>query len=190
MTRRRLQRKAAFVFALSLLLRPGGAPAASTGRAAPDFVLVDQHGRTFELAHVRGHPVVLFFGYTHCPDECPTVLATLAKARKAAGPLARDVMVAMITVDPARDGAAALGRFVELFDPSFLGLRGSDGRLRSVYRSYDVKIARTPDDVDEVSHSTFVYYIGRAGRIMGLGSSRDPPAILEEDIANVARPSS
>jgi len=76
---------------------------------APDFTLTDQDGRPFTLSAQRGHPVVLFFGYTHCDDACPTTLAHLAQALRAPG-VPADVTVAFITVDPTRDTPAVLKR--------------------------------------------------------------------------------
>jgi len=103
--------------------------AAAPVRIAPDFTLSDQNGRQFTLSHYRGRPVVLFFGYTHCPDVCPTILANLKRARDVLGGKAHDVVVALVTVDPERDTSAELRQFVTVFDPSFLGLRGTRKQL-------------------------------------------------------------
>jgi len=102
---------------------------------APDFTLSDQNGQPFTLSKLRGHPIALFFGFTHCPDECPTTLAHLAHAVHAPGvPL--DTRVAFITVDPERDSPATLKRFVRLFDPQFIGLTGGLNQLNPVYDAY------------------------------------------------------
>jgi protein SCO1/2 len=183
-------RTAALALGLASLLLTSAAPnavgAAEVGtRLSPDFTLSDQHGRPFTLSNERGRPVVLFFGYAHCPDVCPTILANLKRAREAVGAKGASVLVALITVDPARDTPAALGRFVTLFDPSFLGLTGSTARLAAVYRAYHVRYEKLPEEGSSdylVSHTAFVYYIGRDGRIRGFGTWNDSQEILQENL--------
>jgi protein SCO1/2 len=177
------------VLALGLIAAPTGTRAAEHPRkGAPDFTLVDQHGRSFTLSRQLGHPVVLFFGYTHCPDVCPTILANLKRARDVVTG-ARDSVVALVTVDPARDSATELGRFVETFDPSFVGLRGTNDQLQRVYHAYHVKIETTDRDGANylVAHTAFVYYIARDGRLSGFGTWNDPQPILDEDLGKIAR---
>jgi protein SCO1/2 len=166
---------------------PRGASAASNHQTAPDFTLSDQNGHPFTLSHYRGKPVVLFFGYTHCPDVCPTILANLKHARSVVGPGGSDVLVALITVDPSRDTAAALRDFVSVFDPSFLGLRGSDAQLEPVYRAYHVRLAKQAANASGylVSHTAFVYYIGRDGRVRGFGTWSDPQDVLQENLREI-----
>jgi protein SCO1/2 len=144
---------------------------------APDFTLVDQDGQTFALSAQRGRPVVLFFGYTHCPDACPLTLAHLAVAMRSPG-VARDVRVAFITVDPERDTPAKLKRYVGLFDPRFSGLTGSPETLAAVYSQYhvwheDVPFKHGPGNYS-VAHGTTIYYIGRNGSLRGFGNWDDP----------------
>ncbi len=157
-------------------------------RLAPDFSLIDQTGKPFTLSHFRGRPVVLFFGYAHCPDECPTVLANLKVARKALGPQGASILVALVTVDPERDKVADLRRYVSGFDPSFVGLTGSGTELNRVYRAYHVRI--TKSDVTstgyDISHTSFVYYIGRDGRFRSLGVWSDSIDVLEGDLRTIA----
>jgi protein SCO1/2 len=128
---------------------------------------------------LRGHPLALFFGFTHCPDKCPTTLAHLAKAVRSAG-VPRDVRVAFITVDPQRDSPAALKRYVRLFDPNFIGLTGLSNELNPVYDAYHTLRRAAPQNGqpgDEAfEHGTAVYYIGREGAIKGVGQFDDSPA--------------
>jgi protein SCO1/2 len=130
---------------------------------------------------------VLFFGYAHCPDICPTILANLVRARQSV-PNARDAVVALVTVDPQRDNAAELGRFVGGFDPTFIGLTGTSAQLDRVYRAYHVKIQDTKGDSGEylVSHSAFVYYIARDGHLSGFGTWDDPQPVLDQDLGKIA----
>jgi protein SCO1/2 len=177
------------MLALLICVGAGGARAAGMPQSsAPDFTLLDQHGRSFTLSQHRGQPVVLFFGYANCPDVCPTILANLERARTALGAQGRDVVVAMITVDPKRDTPAALGRFVSVFDPSFLGLTGSAAQLARAYHAYHVRYAEQRGSSTDylVEHTAFVYYIGREGRIRGFGTWNDSQAILEESLRSIA----
>ncbi len=149
--------------------------------AAPDFTLIDEQARPYSLAAQRGHPVVLFFGYTHCPDACPTTLAHLAQAVRLPN-VARDVRVGFVTVDPARDSAPLLGRYVRLFDPHFVGLTGSSAALRSVYSAYHVWRQPVHDagtgESYAVGHSTTIYYIGRDGSLRAFGRWDDDAAAI------------
>ncbi len=155
---------------------------------APEIRLTDQNGRPFALSRERGKPVVVFFGYTHCPDVCPTILANLKRARDEAGSKAADTVVALITLDPKRDTPSEMKSYVETFDRSFLGLRGSDANLRSVYRAYHVKFSKEAEGPNDylISHTAFVYYIGRDGRIDSLGLWNDPEPTLRTSLEHIA----
>src|ERR1700742_3280093 len=91
-----------------------------------DFSLPDTDGKVRTLADYKGKAVVLFFGYTHCPDVCPTTMAELSQALQKLGDDGKRVQVLMVTVDPARDTAPLLGQYVAAFNPSFVGLRPAD----------------------------------------------------------------
>jgi protein SCO1/2 len=163
------------------------APHTVAARAAtPDFTLTDQTGRPFTLSRERGHVVVLFFGYTHCPDVCPTTLANLAIARSKLGEAGRNVTVAFVTVDPKRDTPPVVRDFVALFDRSFVGLTGTSQQLEPVYRAYHVThaVAAEPSSAAgyNVSHTSLVYFIGRDGRLRGYGDWTDPPKTFEESL--------
>ncbi len=152
---------------------------------APDFTLVDQDARPFALSNLRGHPVVLFFGYAHCPDVCPTTLARLAQALRSPG-APSDTRVVFVTVDPERDSPAVLKRYVHLFDPEFIGLSGSAQALDGVYAAYHVLRQIVPGERGRgeysVSHGTTVFYVGRDGRLNGVGNWDDAPLQIAHDI--------
>lgn len=101
-------------------------------------------GAAVNAASYRGKVTLLYFGYTHCPDECPTTLGNLAVALKRLGADARDVRVLFITVDPARDTMPVLKQYVEAFAPEIDGLRGSDNAIATLARRYRVIYAVTP----------------------------------------------
>jgi protein SCO1/2 len=151
---------------------------APSGPAAPDFTLTDQSGRPYTLSAQRGHTIALFFGYTHCPDECPATLASLATAKRRLGAAAAAFEAVMVTADPGRDTPAVLGRYMRSFDPAFVGLTGSGAQLASVYAAYHVYVRIPPHRpaVDyDVEHSTAVQFIAPDGRLRGIGDWTDSP---------------
>jgi protein SCO1 len=149
------------------------------GSLAPDFTLTDQSGRPFHLSDLRGHAVALFFGYTHCPDVCPTTLAALARAKRKLGMDGARFAVVFVTVDPRRDTTAVVGKYVHLFDPSFIGLTGTEAQLAPVYAAYKVYHQALPAHGSAagylVVHSSTVDLIGPHGRIRGFGDWSDTP---------------
>lgn len=150
---------------------------------APGFVLTDQRGQTVSLDDLRGKLVLLFFGYTACPDTCGPTLATLRHARAALGEQADQVQVVMITVDPQRDRPAALGEYLAHFDPSFLGLTGAADQLARVSTLYGVYFAQRPvTDTAlgyKVDHTTTVMAIDRQGYLRLVF----PVGVSSDDIA-------
>jgi protein SCO1/2 len=155
---------------------------------APDFTLTDQDGRPFTLSAQRGHPVVLFFGYTHCPDTCPTTLAHLARAlRSPRAP--QDARVAFVSVDPDRDSPTVLKRYVALFDPRFYGLTGSAKALDLVETAYHTWHERLPAKHGgdyEVAHGAAIYFIDRRGTLRGIGDWSDDTPALRSDLEKFA----
>ncbi len=106
--------------------------------AVPDFSLSDEEGGTFRLSEQRGNVVLLFFGYTQCPDVCPTTLATWRKVHEALGDDAERVRFVFVTVDPERDTAERLGLHVNAFNPDFIGLTGPQDDLEAVYEVFNI----------------------------------------------------
>jgi len=139
------------------------------GEAAPPFSLTDQDGKPFSLIGQRGKAVVLFFGYTHCPDVCPTTLAAIARAYRSLGSPA-SLQVVFVTVDPKRDTPTAMRTYVSTFDPHFLGLTGDEPALDQVYKEYGIYRAIDPGGSTAlgytVSHSAVVFLIDRDGSIV------------------------
>jgi len=156
------------------------------GPLAPDFTLTDQNGRSLRLSDLRGRAVALFFGYTHCPDVCPTTLAALARAKRKLGAEGARFDVVFVTVDPQRDTRAVIGKYVRLFDPSFIGLTGTEAQLAPVYAAYKVYHQVLPAHGSAagylVAHSSAVDFIGPHGRIRGFGDWSDTPDELAADI--------
>lgn len=105
---------------------------------APNFTLTDQHGRPVSLKDFRGKLVMLFFGYTTCPDVCPVTLSVVNKARESLGADAKDVQVVMVSVDPQRDTPEVMGEYVARYDPSFIGLTGAPDKIAETATYYGV----------------------------------------------------
>lgn len=139
-------------------------------RAAPDFSLPGSHGGEFTLSQQQGKLVVLGFGFSHCPDICPTTLANLAQVRKNLGALADQVQVVYVTVDPERDTVERLHTYMQNFHSSFIGLSGSAGALAEVRKAYGIIAAKEVhnDGNYEVHHSSYLYLIDRKGLLRAL----------------------
>jgi len=149
----------------------GGAPRfKSTDITGADYgkslELPDTSGRVRRLEDFRGKAVVLFFGFTHCPDVCPTTLADLAGAVKSLGPDAERVQVLFVTVDPERDTPGDLDRYVHAFDPRFLALRGDLAATQRVAKDFKIYFEkRKQGDSYTVDHSAQSYVIDPQGRL-------------------------
>jgi protein SCO1/2 len=133
-----------------------------------DFSLPDTAGKTLKLADFKGKAVVLFFGYTHCPDVCPTTLAELSQALQQLGDDGKRVQVLMVTVDPARDTAPLLGQYVAAFNPTFVGLRpADDAQLVKVTKDFRVYYAKVPSKAGDytMDHTAASYVFDPQGRL-------------------------
>lgn len=156
-----------------------------TGAAfARDFRLTDHNGRTRTLADFRGKVVAVFFGYTHCPDVCPTTLSDFAAALQQLGPQAEKVQVIFVTVDPERDTPELLKAFVPAFNPTFLGMVADAETLRRLAKEYKVVYQKTSVKAADdylIDHSAGTYVYDQKGNIrllMPYGSS--PEAIARD----------
>jgi protein SCO1/2 len=128
--------------------------------------LTDHMGRARTLQEFRGKAVVIFFGFTHCPDICPTTLADVAQALKTLGPQAERVQVLFVTVDPERDTKDVLGRYVTAFDPGFLGLYGDAAATQRAAKEFKVYYEkRKSGEGYSVDHSGQTYVIDPSGRL-------------------------
>lgn len=133
--------------------------------ALTPFDLVDTRGAPIAPAQLQGHPTLVFFGFTYCPDVCPTTLARLAEAAKVAAP--KGLRIAFVTVDPARDTTSQLAEYVHAFGPRVTGLRATEGELEDAARRYRVGYTRGKPDARgeyEVMHSSGVFAFDGEGR--------------------------
>jgi len=155
---------------------------------ALQFHLTDDDGRPVTAQDYRGDVVLLYFGYTHCPDVCPTTLAMLAQAIKALGPAASQVRVLFVSVDPQRDSAALLKRYVGYFGPQFVGLRGNDSALKLLAKRYRISYHLDPPDKYgnyAVEHSSAIFIFDQKGRARLLAGETDKPTSVTEDLSRL-----
>lgn len=180
----------------SLLLAgcDGGPKFRSTDITGVDYgkslALTDHNGRPRTLEDFRGKVVLLFFGFTHCPDVCPTTLADLAGAVKTLGPDADRVQVLFVTVDPERDTPEALAKYVTAFDPRFLGLHGDAAATRKTAQEFKIYYEkRKTGDSYSVDHSGQSYVIDPQGRVRLLVRPDRIAQDLPEDLKTLLRES-
>jgi protein SCO1 len=155
-----------------------------------DFVLVDHHGKPAALADFRGRILVLFFGFTHCPDVCPTTLAEIATALQTLGEDAKRVQVALVTVDPERDTPDILSAYVTAFNPSSLGLTGTSEQISQVAREFKVihqKVEGRTAGQYSMDHSAGTYIFDAQGRLRLYVSYGRGPEVFAHDIAQLLK---
>ena len=137
-------------------------------RMAPDFVLPGSNGAELKLSAYRGKVVLLGFGFTSCAAVCPVTLGTLAQVHKKLGAQASDMQVIYITVDPERDDAARLKKYLSAFNPTFVGGTGTDAQLTAVRKDYGIAAEKVAGPDGSYTHSSFIYLIDREGRLRAL----------------------
>jgi protein SCO1 len=150
------------------------------------FALVDHAGKPRTEADFRGKFLLIYFGFTYCPDVCPTDLQAIGSALDQLGAAGEDVQPLFITIDPERDTPALLAGYVPLFHPRLVGLSGDASAIRQAARAYKVyyaKVATAGDDYT-VDHSGYIYLMDRAGQYLGFF----PPGTPPERMADVIRP--
>lgn len=167
--------------------KPGFRATDITGAAfGRDFTLADHTGKRRTLADFRGRAVVMFFGFTHCPDVCPTTLAELAAAVKTLGADGDKVQVILVTVDPERDTPQVLSQYVTAFDPRFLGLRGTAEETARVAKEFKIiyqKVAGARPESYTMDHSAGAYIFDPQGRLRLYVSYGQGPEVFAHDIA-------
>lgn len=152
-----------------------------------DFALTDQHGKTVKNTDFRGRVMLVFFGFTHCPDVCPVTLSTLAKTLDALGDKSKHVAAIFITVDPKRDTVPVLKNFLAPFNGKIVGLTGTPESIKKVSDAYKIYFseneASKKDGSYVVDHSTIVYMMGEDGTYLRHFSYD----VGEQDLANAIK---
>ena len=160
-------------------------------RVLPDFNLVDTHDAPASKAALRGHPTLVFFGFTHCPDVCPTTLATLAAVQKQV--ISEDskltgLKIALISVDPERDTPQQLGSYIASFGGDFIGLTGSADEIVKASRGFGVAAARVDLGGGNytMDHSAAVFVLDSQARVVAVFSPPLSAPALARDVARLA----
>ena len=155
-------------------------------KPAPEFTLTNQDGQPFHIADTRGKIALLYFGYTYCPDICPTTLGDLKRVYNELGADADRVEVIFATVDPERDSAARLKMYLSFFNTKFVGLTGTLDEMQKVYQDYNIVVQKTKAEGSAagylVSHTSSVFLIDQAGN---LRLAYDHGVIPEDVISDV-----
>ena len=180
-----------WVLLLAMVLAACGAPAkfnatdltgADWGK---DFALTDHHGKPRRLADFKGSVVVMFFGYTQCPDVCPTTLANMRELMDTLGPDAGRVQVVFVTVDPERDTQQLLAAYVPAFHPGFLGLYGDEAATAAVAKEFKVFYHKQPGQTPSsysVDHTAGSYVFDPSGRLRLYLRHGETPERIAQDL--------
>ena len=150
------------------------------------FALTDHHGRPVTDSDYRGRFMLIYFGFTYCPDICPTDLQNIGLALDQLGAAGDKVQPLFVTVDPERDTAAHLAQYVQMFHPRLIGLTGDAAAIRAAADAYKVYYAKVPNERGDeytVDHTAFTYLIGADGKYLGFL----PPGTAPERIADILR---
>ena len=152
---------------------------------AKDFALTDHTGKPRTLADFKGKVVVMFFGYTQCPDVCPTTLTEMAQLMQELGPQSDQVQVLFVTVDPERDTQPLLAQYVPTFDRRFIGLYGTAEQTAAVAKEFKVFYAKVPGKNPgsySMDHTAASYVFDRQGKIRLLVRNGQGPASVLHDV--------
>ena len=155
-----------------------------------DFTLTSMNGQKVKLSDYRSKIVIIYFGYTYCPDVCPTTLAEIKKALGLIGPLASDIQVIMVTVDPERDTPAVLNSYMTQFDPNFLGLTGTVSEIQNVAAPLGIYFARQEGSTGSdylMEHTASTMVINQSGLLKLLWAYGTPASDMAEDLKYMLR---
>ncbi len=157
-------------------------------RIGGPFALTGQDGKTVRDTDFRGRYMLIYFGYTMCPDVCPTELAVMAEALAKLGPVARRVVPIFITIDPERDTPALLKSYLKVFGPGFVGLTGTQAEIRTAADAYQVRFKTYPLEGGGygMDHSSVIYLMGPDGRFVSVYTEGSNPDDIADDLK--ARP--
>lgn len=157
---------------------------------AQDLKLTDHNGQVRTMADFRGKAVVVFFGFTHCPDVCPTSMTTLAEVKRLMGDKGKQLQVLFITVDPERDTLPLLKEYMTNFEPSFLALRPEPAALKAVADSFKIhyrKAEGTTPTSYTMDHSAGKYVFDTNGAVRLFSNYGTEPAVIAEDILTLLK---
>jgi protein SCO1/2 len=175
---------AAVIAGLTFALLGRGADAPTSSAVGGPFTLTDMNGRTVTNKDFEGRPALLFFGFTRCPDVCPTALAQMSDVLEALGPDAR-INALFVSVDPERDTPASLKDFLSSFDKRIVGLWGDPATTAKVMKSYRAFAAKVPlkDGDYTMDHTAIVYLLDKQGRFVNAFNLDRPAKDAAKDLA-------
>lgn len=156
---------ALYVVSLQRTPTPADAYAAAFGG---DFAMTDQTGRTITDKSLRGRPYAIFFGFTRCPDVCPTTLNRMAQLRKQLGPDGGKFDIVFVSVDPGHDKREDIGRYVELFGTPIIGLTGTNEQIARIVKAFHIYYAKVPIEGGDytIDHTASIFLMDRKGRFV------------------------
>jgi protein SCO1/2 len=164
-----------------------GTPASGEARVGGPFTLVNERGETVTEADFRGRYMLIYFGFTFCPDVCPTELQVMASAVEALGPEAEKVTPVFITIDPERDTPEVMARYVTLFHPRLTGLTGTPEQVAATAKAWHVFYRKAEDQSSPedytMDHSSIVFLMGPEGEYLKLFAPGTGPDQMAEGIA-------
>jgi protein SCO1 len=175
----------ASVFAvLFVVTKPQAGSLMGTAAIGGPFKLTDQNGHSFTDADLKGEPFLVFFGFTHCPDACPTTLLELSDVLDKLGGDADKVRVLFITIDPERDNASALKDYLSAFNSRLVGLTGDLSAVATVAKAYHVYFKKVPLDGGDytMDHTAIVYLMNKDGRFVTPFSLKRSPQDAADDL--------
>jgi len=149
------------------------------------FTLTGADGQPFQSSRLNGKPYVIFFGFTHCPDVCPTTLARLVRLRRTLGDDALNIL--FVTVDPERDGPDEVGKYADLFQSPVIGLTGSPAQIERVKKQYGIFSQKVPDGSGgySVDHTATTLLFGRDGKFVATISQEEPDSIALDKLKRI-----
>jgi protein SCO1 len=160
------------------------APIAMPSAVGGPFKLVDQNAKPITDQDLKGHPFLVFFGFTHCPDVCPTTLFEVSEILRTLGPAGKDARALFITVDPERDTPQVLKDYLASFDPRVIGATGDAEAIAAVIKGYRVYAKKVPTDGGgyTMDHTAIVYLMGKDGRFIAPFNMKRRPQEAAEDL--------
>jgi len=174
------------LFSAVVFIVTGRSPAPITMPSAVGgpFKLVDQNSQPITEQDLIGHPYLVFFGFTHCPDVCPTTLFEVSEILRKLGPDAKNVRALFITVDPERDTPAVLKDYMSSFDPRVIGATGDSAAIMSVEKTFRVYAKKIPLDGGgyTMDHTAIVYLMDKAGRFVAPFNMKRRPEEAATDL--------
>lgn len=168
---------------------PGQVVSSGTIAVGGDFTLTDQDGKLRSSTDFRGRYMLVYFGFTSCPDICPTTLAVMADALDKMGPAGAKIVPVFITIDPERDTPKVLADYMKAFGPNFVGLTGSAAQIKDVEKKFRVYAVKRPLEGSQgkdagygVDHSNVMYLVGPDGKTVSFYTDAISPDDLAKDL--------